>query len=535
MREKVLNAVSRQLAARTTNEKAFGFYWTRKSAEIAAAIVESTTSENSVVLDPFLGSGSTALGIAKLRSKRLFIGVELNEMPIVNLKFSLGDFSDLNLSDFSRLQADLLAIRENYRFETKAGMFEVSKVIHQVTESRLKPISFIGKFDGSSKQTKIPSDSPEYSELVEQYESKLISFPDRESPALEANSRIAIKEGMRVADVFGPLGFESLSSLKSKTNESLLYQLVIASGLHLCRLTDAKSQSQFPFWFPKEDIHEKSVYQVLEKKFFEIRERVEKINEQNQSNPVEKFSDWFDEQKSGHLLLLGNAAKVMKHSIPEKVVDLVLTDPPYFDQVAYSEYLKLWEHFTGFESNLDEEIVESSRVGAQKTREIFLQDLAKAFSEVNRVMKTGSFALVYFKDSKPANLHDFIFCLESVGLKYVSQLHLSKATYTYKQNASQENTVGGDSIMIFQALASASAEAPSSNQSIEELDQYFLDLFQEYLEKNGPATLTEALDNFLIEKLYRRGYLSKIKNSGHFSKISATRFILDPATRKWSI
>ena len=30
--------------------------------------------------------------------------------------------------------------------------------------------------------------------------------------------------------------------------------------------------------------------------------------------------------------------------IANNSVDLIITDPPYFDQIAYSEYLKIWEH-----------------------------------------------------------------------------------------------------------------------------------------------------------------------------------------------
>ena len=34
--------------------------------------------------------------------------------------------------------------------------------------------------------------------------------------------------------------------------------------------------------------------------------------------------------------------------IPNQSIDLVFTDPPYFDQVAYSEYLAIWEFFLGY-------------------------------------------------------------------------------------------------------------------------------------------------------------------------------------------
>jgi hypothetical protein len=339
---------------------------------------------------------------------------------------------------------------------------------------------------------------------------------------------------MQVSDVFGPLAFEALSRIRESTQGSLLFQLVIAASLHLCRLTDAKSQSQFPYWYPKQEIHEKSVSEVVAKKFAEL---VEQVNQKQLVKGIEvvaSYMSWKLSPRNAALLLHGNTTKVLHESLPEQSVDLVITDPPYFDQVAYSEYLKLWEFFTGFESDLEQEIVESSRVGAGKSRANFLDDLSAAFLQVRKTMKDGSLALVYFKDSKPQNLHDFIFCLERAGLVYESQTHLAKASFTYKQNTSQENTVGGDAIMIFKTGEIGTALEPFLKAPMDELDELFLRLLDEYVTVNGPSTLTSALDNSLISALYPTGYLSKIKSSGYFFKLASTKFEFEPHTRKWS-
>ena len=149
-------------------------------------------------------------------------------------------------------------------------------------------------------------------------------------------------------------------------------------------------------------------------------------------------------------------------------------------------------------------------------------------------MKNGAIALVYFKDSKPNNLHDFIFCLERAGLIYQSQTHLSKASFTYKQNTSQEHTVGGDSIMIFVAGEPRTTSEPKISETLLELDAKFLHLFGEYISANGPSSLTEALDNSLISHLYPSGYLSEIKSSSHFAELAGRKYKYNSSTRKWS-
>lgn len=60
----------------TRDEKVFGKHPTQKPVALLRRIVEASTQENALVLDPFAGSCTT--GIACLELKRRFIGVELN-------------------------------------------------------------------------------------------------------------------------------------------------------------------------------------------------------------------------------------------------------------------------------------------------------------------------------------------------------------------------------------------------------------------------------------------------------------------------
>jgi len=50
---------------------------TQKPISILKHIIKISTNANDIVLDPFMGSGST--GVASLQLKRKFIGIELNE------------------------------------------------------------------------------------------------------------------------------------------------------------------------------------------------------------------------------------------------------------------------------------------------------------------------------------------------------------------------------------------------------------------------------------------------------------------------
>ena len=112
--------------------KPFGFYWTRKNYRLASRIISEFSDHNSVILDPFLGSGSTALGVSILKSKRLFVGVEINQLPIENLKLNLDVERFIKDEFLEKISATLESIRSSYILETSAGLVTIHKTIHNL-------------------------------------------------------------------------------------------------------------------------------------------------------------------------------------------------------------------------------------------------------------------------------------------------------------------------------------------------------------------------------------------------------------------
>lgn len=58
------------------NEKKYGKHPTQKPEKIISHFVELLSNKNDIVLDPFMGSGTT--GVAAVKNNRRFIGIELN-------------------------------------------------------------------------------------------------------------------------------------------------------------------------------------------------------------------------------------------------------------------------------------------------------------------------------------------------------------------------------------------------------------------------------------------------------------------------
>ena len=77
--------------ATPANEKKNGLHPTQKPLILLNHLISLLSNKNEIVLDPFMGSGST--GIAALNLKRKFIGIELNKKYY--------DLSNKSLSQYS--------------------------------------------------------------------------------------------------------------------------------------------------------------------------------------------------------------------------------------------------------------------------------------------------------------------------------------------------------------------------------------------------------------------------------------------------
>ena len=203
---------------------------------------------------------------------------------------------------------------------------------------------------------------------------------------------------------------------------------VLSSVLHLCRLTDLKSQSQFPYWVPKKDVVERNILLLIMKKINEIV-KGKKSNTLNLTL-VDTFNE-LQSQNKAVLIINKPSQLITTEDMPNNSVDYVITDPPYFDQVAYSEYLKIWEYICHLKSNLNDEIIFSNRKVAPSNEQQYLDNLTKCFSVVEKKLKEEGIAIIFFKDSKPKNIHLFLKAMENSGLAFIRALHVGNKKYTY--------------------------------------------------------------------------------------------------------
>jgi adenine-specific DNA methylase len=340
---------------------------------------------------------------------------------------------------------------------------------------------------------------------------------------------------MKLSHIFSSLSFYILIQYKKNLGKIDFANYTVSQILHKAKYTDIRTQSQFPYWIPKSDVVDRNILIELNKTVIEIENDIHDsynlFKSNNKYQKIENIDNQYISNKHKITLINKPVQKISSADIAENSVDLVLTDPPYFDQVAYSEYLKIWEFFTGYKSNLQEEIVVSNRVNGGMNRVNYISSMKKAFMNVRKAMKDNSYCLIYFKDSKLNNLNDIINIFIENRFEFVGQFHITKSKYTYKQNNSPESTVAGDCLMIFRKTDEVLV-IPTKNDFNDTARSKLVDKIKNYINQNGPSEIGEIYDNFLIKYLFENGLLHNFTKSKQIFDILTDTFGYDPETRQ---
>jgi DNA modification methylase len=85
-------------------------------------------------------------------------------------------------------------------------------------------------------------------------------------------------------------------------------------------------------------------------------------------------------------------------AIPNDSVDYIFTDPPYGGTVQYGELNFLWEAWLGFDTGWHEREIVVNRVRG-KTLEAWQRDMTRVFCECHRVLKPGRWLSICYHDA----------------------------------------------------------------------------------------------------------------------------------------
>lgn len=509
-------------------------YWSQKSYNLADILIEEFTKPGDIIFDPFMGSGVTIIEAVSDKYNRNAIGSEINDVPIFLTKFTLDKIPDNALERLKEFSCELHETRQELYGELCHECHsngEISSIVFDKNnEIKIKNVNFIC----SNKKCKCKSflnTNQIYNKMNYKYNIEVIK--DEE---LIYNSKIAVSNGMRISDIFTPRNFKALDSIiklkNTKYNDiSKVIDYILLSMLHLCKITDTHSNSQWPLWTPKMNCVEKNVFMILDRKIKKLEDYIlqKKLNYTHSS----ETAFFLPGDKNKYKIVNCGAQNITEREIADASVDLIITDPPYMGQVLYSEYMQLYKPFLGFNYNLKDEIVVSSAPSRMKKENEYFDMLERAINVCGKKIKDKHYMAMYFHDSNLNVWNKLITITKSAGFEYISQIHVDK-TITLKNILSPKKSLNGDSILFFIKIDNLNS-TPTSNVWREEIEIGIVDEAKKMLSL-GPLSTPELYDNGLMEIIIQNGWLEPLSRKyKSLVEIFEKYFIWEGITARWKL
>lgn len=496
---KDIEAVRRKIRATlpTKNNPLYSsnMYWSQKPFNICDILIEELSDKGDTIFDPFMGSGVTILESVRSKYQRKAIGCEINEAPFNIVKTLLDNYDLQAFGDDS--EKIIKKINElNKYYETTCpicgGNAKITSTVFDLPIRNASPtIKCINiNCPQCKKAKKVKDFDLDLSRMTKKNKLENIKFEK-----MLQNSKLAVHENQTIKEIFTNRNLfvlnEIIGIIKSSKYDNV-YKYILMSILHLCKITDTHSNSQWPLWIPKTNCVEKNVVDIYCKKIKNFKKTIEYINNE------------YDDTKSVTLLHKGSQ-NITCIDIPDCSVNLIITDPPYLGQVAYSEYMQLYKPFLDYDYNLDDEIIVTSTSNRKVDKKEYFDLLNKVFQMCSKKIVDGGYLCMYFHDTNLDVWNKLIKIMADNKFKYLCQEHIKK-TNTLKNIISPKKSLNGDAILFF-VKENFKYKEYSTKETFEEIENNLIMEIKEMIRVKGPSSTTSLYDGGIIEYLVYNGWL----------------------------
>lgn len=504
-------------------------YWARKPHNVVREYIEHYSEEEDIVLDPFVGSGVTA--IESLVCGRKAIATDLDPMAIFITRMTTLPVDLKKLERvFKKIQQKLEG-EINSLYETTCSECRLSVPAEAIIWRDNQPLE-IRYSCSCSKATLWKKVTKHDLRKIKEIEERTIPlrYPQNE---LVWNTRVNVHKGEKVSDLFTKRNLLALSMIFHEIDglpEGIIKEMmkfiftstlgqaskmvfvIRKRGRAKGKVEESKpevgSWATRGYWVPPE-FFEINVWNCFEQRYKKVYRGKKESNEQVKN--VEEAND-FAELK-GEKNFLAKVCDVLELSnlIPDESIDYVFTDPPYGDSVPYLELDYMWSSWLKFDIDFDSEIIISdSPVRKEKNFDMYYKMLCAAFREIYRVLKRGKYLTVTFHNTDIRIYNSIISSVINAGFDLEKILYQPPARPSAKGLLAPYGSAIGDYYIRFRK-----PETERGILSIEEIDKeryerIVVEAIKGIIAKRGEPTPYSILVNSyteIYEKLKENGFL----------------------------
>lgn len=480
-------------------------YMARKPYNVVSEIIKRFCPENGYVYDPMFGSGTTIIEASKLGRKA--IGTDINLLAYKLCKVSLTRW------DLHKVEHAIDSFCEAVRSSCNPLYMHIEENENRIVErchfdrcgTELVPTVYWYKLQKNGKLTgrkkAIASNA-----FIEQYEIyKHTEKQNIDDLALIPNSRIAIGPNATVYGYFcnrNLIAMDRILGILHSYENSYCYdilELLVSSAINLIKLSDKKASSQMPYWLPKKDVTSRNAVMIIEQKAVAFKEGLAYL--------CDKCKNFVGEND----IVLENipAQNISLNLLPNESIDLILTDPPYTDQVPYLEYNQLWYKVMGWNGFTDEslgaELVVSDAPSRNKDADDFNHIFEVILSRISPALKTNGYFIMFYHSFDLKSWSKILRTMQEHGLTYCGQIPSATPRKSFKTIMTPKGTLDGNYIVVFQKRATI--ESSEFDGSVDEAKKLAIECAERIVATRKEVTSQDLYDYGMLKDSFERGYL----------------------------
>jgi DNA modification methylase len=486
-------------------------YMARKPYNTISAIIENFCPENGTVYDPMFGSGTTLIEASKLGRKA--IGTDINPIAYKLCKASLTKW-DVE-SVYFLIDSFCAEVKKSceylYTFNCNGEERIIERCHFNQIDNTLIPTMYWyktiknGKLTGRKKSVV----DNEFISWYKSFEGSPIF--NVENKPLIPNSRIAISTHYTVFTYFCNRNIIALDSimdvLKKHTDEYgyEILELIVSSALNLIKLSDKKASSQMPYWLPKINVTSRNATIIIEEKVKVFKEALIYLRD---NCKLYSDNELADDKK---ITVRNVAAQAVSYSdLPNDSIDLVLTDPPYTDQVPYLEYSQLWNKVLSWNGMTEEALQSELVVSDAPSRKKDINDFNFTFSQIVKrtsdAIKIGGYFIMFYHSFNLKSWSHILALMNAHGLNYCYQMPVSTPRKSFKTVMSPNGTLNGHYIVVFQKKDSIKNKVFLG--TLEDAKERAINCAREIIESHNNVTTQDLYDGGMLKEAFEEGYLA---------------------------
>ena len=462
-------------------------YFTRQSWDIVSAYIKNFSQSGDTVLDPFGGSGVTA--IEALVNNRKAINIDINPMAVFIVNSLLAPVNFDNLSESYQ------RVIEEYSSKKPKTKSDVKRILTEY------PGPLRLKLPKGSDVKTVPD-----------------LFSKEQLAQLSLLKAIIKKEKDKNIRNTLLLMFSGLVTKKNLTYHTSTYVERDGGG-------DASAMRYYRYRIAPNpvDVDTLTYFKLRYQKVFAAKREISSLYS------LYKSAEGVVRDTQ---IIKGSATDLS--FLPKESIDYIYTDPPYGKKIPYLDLSAMWNAWLDLEVTEDDYSLEAIEGGSQnKSKEDYNTLIAKSIEEMYRVLKFDRWLSFVFAHKDPEFWHLIIETCEKCGFEYVGAVPQKNGQTSFKKRQHPFTVLSGQLIINFRKVRSPKAIL-KANLGMD-IGEIVLQTIEGIVAKHEGATLEQINDELIVMGL-ELGFLDLLKREySDLTPLLRDKFDYDPKTEMYNI